>query len=250
MQKNIRVLIAEDEFITLDTLRDYLEQSGYEIAGDAMSAKEAIAILDRFDTDIAILDINLKGDKDGIWLAEQIRKNYRIPFIFLTAYSDAATIQKAANVNPYGYLVKPFKQADIYSAIEVALKNYAKESNPLELSAENLENPSELLINQSIFVKTDLAYKKIILADIRYIQSFGNYIEIHFQTQKIVIRSTLQRFINILPKKHFVQVHRSFVVNIQSVEEINANFIKIGTNSIPLSKSHKEEFVNKLNFFM
>ena len=69
MQKNIRVLIVEDEFITMDMLRDYLEQSGYDVSGDAMRADEALDILERFDTDIVLLDINLKGEKDGIWIA-------------------------------------------------------------------------------------------------------------------------------------------------------------------------------------
>lgn len=74
MNKSVRVLIVEDEFITMDMLRDYLENSGDEVSGDAMRADEAIDILERFDTDIVMLDINLKGDKDGIWLAEQIRQ--------------------------------------------------------------------------------------------------------------------------------------------------------------------------------
>jgi CheY-like chemotaxis protein len=86
MEKNIRVLIVEDEFFTLDMLRDYLEESGYEVSGDAMSAEEAITILEEGQTDLALLDISIKGNQDGIWLAEQINKKYRIPFVFLTAY--------------------------------------------------------------------------------------------------------------------------------------------------------------------
>ena len=84
MEKNIRILIVEDEFVTLDLLRDYLEESGYEVSGDAMSAEEAITILEQGQTDFALLDINIKGYRDGIWLAEQINKKYQIPFIFIT----------------------------------------------------------------------------------------------------------------------------------------------------------------------
>lgn len=250
MNKSVRVLIVEDEFITMDMLRDYLENSGYAISGDAMRADEAIDILERFDTDIVMLDINLKGEKDGIWLAEQIRQNYQIPFIFLSAYSDSATIERASKTNPYGYLVKPFTQPDIFAAIEVALKNYAKELRPLELPEQNWADGGELLINQFIFVKDNLSFKKITIADIRYIQAFKNYIELHLNDQRIVIRSTLQRFTQILPQKYFVQIHRSFVVNIRFVDEISPNNINVGTNSIPLSKGYKDEFVNKFNFFV
>jgi DNA-binding LytR/AlgR family response regulator len=250
MKKNVRVLIVEDEFITMDTLKDYLEESGYEVSGEAMRAEEAIDILERFDTDIVMLDINLKGDKNGIWVAEQIRQNYHIPFIFLSAYTDAPTIQKAASTNPYCYLVKPFTQADIFAAIEVALKNYAKEQRPLELPEQNWADGGELLINQFIFIKDNNSFKKIVIADIRYIQAFKNYIELNMQEQRFVIRSTLQRFTHILPQKHFVQVHRSFVVNIQFVEEINQNDVTIGANKIPLSKSQKDDFIKKFNFFI
>jgi DNA-binding LytR/AlgR family response regulator len=250
MQKNIRVLIVEDEFITMDMLRDYLEQSGYDVSGDAMRADEAIDILERFDTDIAMLDINLKGEKDGIWVAEQIRQHYHIPFIFLSAYSDGPTIQRAANTNPYGYLVKPFSQADIFAAIEVALKNYAKEVRPLELPEQNWADGDELLINQFIFVKDNNSFKKIVIADIRYIQAYKNYIELHLQSQRIVIRSTLQRFTNILPQKFFVLIHRSFVVNVKFVDEINPDSVTIGNEKIPLSKGHKDDFVKKFNFFI
>ena len=78
MDKNVRILIVEDEFVTLDLLRDYLEESGYEVSGDAMSADEAIKILEKGETDFAMLDINIKGDKNGIWVAEQIQKKYKM----------------------------------------------------------------------------------------------------------------------------------------------------------------------------
>jgi DNA-binding LytR/AlgR family response regulator len=250
MNKNVRVLIVEDEFITLDMLRDYLENSGYEVSGDAMRVEEAIDVLERFDTDIVMLDINLKGDKDGIWLAEYIRQNYQIPFIFISAYSDVPTVQRAAKTNPYGYLVKPFTQADVFAGIEVALNNYAKEVSPLELPEQNWADGGELLINQCIFIKDNLTYKKIVIADIRYIQAYKNYIELHLQTQRIVIRSTLQRFSSILPQKFFVQIHRSFVINIRFVDEISPTTVNVGNSPIPLSKNYKDIFINKFNFFV
>lgn len=250
MPKNTRVLVVEDEFITLDMLRDYLELSGYDISGDAMRADEAIDILERFDTDIVMLDINLKGEKDGIWIAEQIRQHYQIPFIFLTAYSDAATIERASNTNPYGYLVKPFTQADVFSAIEVALKNYAKEVHPIDLPEQNWAEGGELLINQFIFIRDNLTFKKIRIADIQYIQSFKNYLELYVKSQRVLIRSTLQKFMSILPHEYFVQVHRSFVVNVKFVDEISPTSISVDSSTIPLSKNYRDEFVRRFNFFV
>jgi DNA-binding LytR/AlgR family response regulator len=250
MQKKTRILIVEDEFITLDMLRDYLEKSGYEISGDAMRASEAIDILERYDTDLVLLDINIKGDKDGIWLADQIRQQYNIPFVFLSAYSDQTTVRRASNVNPYGYLVKPFSQADIFTAIEVALKNFSKEVRPIELPEQDWAEAGELLINQTIFVKDNLAFKKIALADIRYIQAYKNYIELHMGEQQITIRSTLQRFSTILPQRFFAQIHRSFVINVRFVETIASTHVLVGKDEVPLSKNYRDDFVKKFNFFV
>lgn len=244
-----RILIVEDEFITMDMLRDILESAGYEISGDAMRASEAIDVLERFETDIVVLDINLKGDKDGIWLAEQIRKHYHIPFIFLTAYSDHITVDRASNTNPYGYLVKPFTKADVFSALEVALKNYQKEISPLEITTYDKTVHGSLLISQHIFIKDNFSYKRVKISDILYIQSYKNYLEIYTLNRQIMARTTLQKMMDMLPTEFFIQVHRSFIVNIRFVEEINPNIITIKDHLIPLSKSFRDRFIDHFKFF-
>ncbi len=250
MQKKVRILIVEDEFITLDMLRDYLEISGYDVSGDAMSADEAIDVLERFDTDLVLLDINIRGDRDGIWIAEQIRQNYHIPYIFLSAYSDAPTIERASNTYPYGYLVKPFSQADVFTAIEIALKNFAKQVRPLELPEQNWSDGSELLIHPFIFIKDNQTFRKIVIADIHCVQAYKNYIELHLSNHRMVIRSSLQRFSKILPTAYFVQVHRSFIVNMRFVDEITPNNLIMGEQTVPLSKTHRDEFLKKIKFFV
>lgn len=248
MQKKVRILIVEDEFITLDMLRDYLENSGYEVSGDAMRAEEALAVLEQGDTDLALLDINIKGTRDGIWLGEQIREKYQIPFIFISANSDADTIRRASDTLPSAYLVKPFSQVDVFSAIEVALKNYAK--NHQKNDRTPWTDGEEMLLRETIFVRDNNCYKKIKIADIQYIEAFKNYIELHFGHDRIVIRSSLQKFLSILSEKDFMQVHRSFIVNVKYVEEIHPNTVSIGKNTIPVSKNYREALNNKFSFFL
>ena len=249
MEKKVKVLVLEDEYINLDLLQDYLEAAGYEISGCVMKADKAIEVLDRFDTDIAILDINIKGDKDGIWVAEQIRAHYHIPFIFLTAYSDPKTVKRAAAVKPFGYLVKPFSQADIYTSIEIALSNYEKEDKELDLPKEIVTDNKQLTMEDFIFIKEDFIHKKVLISEIHYIQSFKNYIEISLSDSKITLRSTLQKIMKILPSKYFVHTHRSFVVNIHFVESIAAEYAITKNQKIPISKTYKDDFVRKLPFF-
>lgn len=249
MKKKIRVLIVEDEFITLDALRDELEDIGYEISGDAMRADEALEILERGDTDIAILDIHLKGSESGIWLAARIRDKYKIPFIFLSAFSDQHTIAKAAETNPSSYLVKPFTSADLYTSIELALLTHAKNVEALHLPESHTKVTNELLIRDSIFVKDDLTYKKILIRDILYIEAFRNYLELYLPQGSHVIRSTLKEFLAVLPTEYFMQTHRSFVVNMEKVDEVGANFLQIGTAKIPISRNQKEEVLSRLKFY-
>ena len=247
--KKVRVLIVEDEFITLDTLRGELEDLGYEISGDAMKAEEALKILEREDTDVAILDIHLKGSQSGIWLAGQIRQRYNIPFIFLSAFSDRTTIAEAAETQPSSYLVKPFTQADLYTAIELALLKHSQHQEQLELAEGHTGVKKELLINHSIFVKDDLTYRKIPLRDICYVEAFKNYLELQLDSGRHIIRSTLKDFLHVLPHAYFIQTHRSFVINLERVTEIGGNFVVVNENKIPVSRSQKEEVLARLNFY-
>lgn len=250
MKKNVRILIVEDEFITSDAIRSYLEESGYEVSGDAMRAEEAIEILERGDTDLAILDINIKGEKDGIWLAAQIRERFHLPFIFLSAFSDPETIQAATRTRPFGYLVKPFTQADLFAAIEVALQNFAEQMEPLKLPIDHTRVSSELLINEAIFVKDGLIFQKINLAEIQFVQAYKNYIELRLVGgQRHVIRSTMANLLGVLPKNHFVQAHRSFVINTQFVEKLGASFVQIGGEEIPISRGFREDILARFKFF-
>lgn len=247
MSKNIRILIVEDEFVTLDLLRDYLEESGYEISGDAMSAAEAIEILEKGETDFAMLDINIRGDKDGIWLAEQIQEKYHIPFVFLTAFSDAPTVKAASRTHPYGYLVKPFTQADIFTTLAIALSNYNERQHQSETQPQLT---SAIKIEDTIFVKDNQTYTKVAIKEIRYVQAYKNYLELHLQDSRQIIRSTLTDFQKTLPQSHFIQTHRSFIVNINFIEKIGGDFLIIDSTEIPVSRGLKDDVLKRLKFYL
>jgi len=258
MPDQLRILIVEDEFITMEALRDALEGMGYGIAGDAMRADEALAVLDEGQTDLAILDIHIKGARSGIWLAEQIREKYDIPFIFLTAFGDKQTIADAARTQPGSYLVKPFVEQDLHAAIELAVNTYAARQRlplpaPLPSNAPAAAPPDmlkKLLISDSIFVKDDLIFRRISVADIQYVQSFRNYLEINVgEGKKHVLRSTLKDFMAQLPPEVFLQTHRSYVVNLQKINRIGGNFVGVDDQEVPLSREVRKEVVRRLNTY-
>ncbi len=118
---NERILIVEDESIVLLHIKKTLEGLGYTVAAMATSGEDAIlkAMADR--PDLVLMDIVLKGEVDGIEAAEKIRSLFHIPVIYLTAHADEATLQRARVTEPFGYIVKPFRERDLHIAIQFAL---------------------------------------------------------------------------------------------------------------------------------
>lgn len=114
-----RILIVEDEAVTSVLLEKTLKELGYEVVGSAFDGTEAIALARDKHPDIILMDIRIQGDMDGIETAKRIYQLYGIPIIYLTAHSDDDTIRRAVESGPFGYLIKPFKERELYSNIEM-----------------------------------------------------------------------------------------------------------------------------------
>ncbi len=123
----VRVLVVEDEVIVARTIASQLNQLGYIVTGTASSGKVAIAKALETQPEIVLMDIILKGEMDGIAAASYIREQLEIPVIFLTAYGDTNTLERAKVTQPFGYIVKPFTIKDLQIAIEIALLKYRLE---------------------------------------------------------------------------------------------------------------------------
>jgi len=119
-----RVLVVEDEPIVAEDIRESLEERGFLVVGVAYNSVDALRILNQQKVDIALLDISLAHRLEGIDLAHQINEKHPMPFVFLTALSDQATLKAVKATLPMGYLVKPFKPEDLYMALEMGLVNY------------------------------------------------------------------------------------------------------------------------------
>ncbi len=125
----IQVLVVEDEPLIAENLAQYLNNHDFRVCGIAYDDEEALQLLETNVPDAAILDINLGTGIDGIELAAIINERFSIPFIFLTSYADKATIEKAKQVKPWGYIVKPFNEQTVLANIEIAVSNFAKANN-------------------------------------------------------------------------------------------------------------------------
>jgi EAL domain-containing protein (putative c-di-GMP-specific phosphodiesterase class I)/AmiR/NasT family two-component response regulator len=149
--KKPTILIVEDELIVAENLAQSLKKLGYPISTIVNSGEQAIQAVTTHHPDLILMDIMLVGDIDGIEAALQISLQFKIPVVYMTAYADQYTLERAKKTEPYGYLVKPFKPQDIQTTIEIAFQRYLAEKKTLlyhHHQLEQLQNKLENLLDK------------------------------------------------------------------------------------------------------
>lgn len=223
--EKLNVLIVEDEFLTVKRIKKSLTSYNYNVSFDASSVEEAKAILLKEAIDLVLVDINLKGKESGIDLGAFIQKNLSIPFIYLTAYESTEIVQQALKTKPSAYLTKPFNNIELYTSIELAATNF-------------YENNTKTL--DYLYIKEGAGLIKIIVKDIFFIKTDGNYLKLYTEDDTLICRLTLKKIKEQLPEDFFVQCHKSYVVNLRKIKSYTSVSIKLLEEVIPISRSYKE----------
>jgi DNA-binding LytR/AlgR family response regulator len=232
----IKVLIVEDEVLVAEEIAADLEDYGFLVTDIAISSKECLDAIEKNTPHIILMDINIKGEKDGIETAAIIKATHNIPIVYLTANTDKLTITRALETLPSAFISKPYQKKDLSISIEVAFNKHN----------ENLLI-NQPLIKDSFFVKSGELYVKINTEDINYIEADGSYCIIHTSTKQYTISSNLNHFENNHNNPIFVKTHRSYIINIQKVEAFNPESVIINGTSIPISKTHQKEIIKFFN---
>lgn len=135
-----RILIVEDERIVAGDLRSRLRRMGYEVVAIASTGTDAVRLADQHQPDLVLMDIRLEGTMDGIQAADTIRRIHNIPVIYLSAYADQSTVERAKVTEPFGYLLKPFEDSELRTAIEMAVYKRGMEAERRALEAQLLQS--------------------------------------------------------------------------------------------------------------
>jgi two-component system, response regulator PdtaR len=143
LETGYRILIAEDERIVAMALCEMLEGLGYEVVGNVSTAEEVTRLTSETVPDVVLMDISLAGPQDGISAAGSIQAQGLAPVVFLTAYSDSRTLRRAAEVEPYGYLMKPLQERELRVGIEVAVARFRAEQARQEAAGETESPPTD-----------------------------------------------------------------------------------------------------------
>ncbi|MBL6447058.1 response regulator transcription factor [Fulvivirga sp. 29W222] len=230
-----KVYVVEDMAVARAALIQSLEDNNYDIAGSAASAEKAWSEIKSKEIDIVLVDINLTGEHDGIWLAQKIRSDCNMPLIFLTAYGDKSTLDQLKTLHPNGYLMKPYNEPTLITTISIALRSFY---NP---------EPSKPAKDHSIFIKNRGLQVKLEVAKIQYIKSDSNYIDIYSEEGRYTIREKLESFLELLHCASIVRVHQRYAINASYIKAISNTTVFLPPVRIPVSKKYRKNLLSLLD---
>jgi len=248
MAKN-NILVVEDEAIVSKDIQQSLKKLGYNIVGAAATGEKAIALALEHKPDLVLMDIMLKGEMSGIEAAEQIKEKLKIPVIYLTAYADENTLSKAKVTEPYGYIIKPFKEIDLHTSIEMALYKHSKEREIIkerDFLYSLVENKED---DGVVFVKSNSRLVKVKTTDILFVEALKDYVVINATDTKYTIHSTMKDIEKKLPKKDFQRIHRSYIIRLDKIIAIEQPNVIMdgGKKMLPIGGSYKDELFQRIN---
>lgn len=192
--ESYKIMIVEDDPVTAMNLQMALENQGYEVAASVDTAVQAPSKIKVYEPDIILVDISLQEEADGIALARYIKEKHGLPFIYLTAHSDANIIDEAKQTEPYGYIVKPFDPESLHATIQMAMYKFSVEQQR-EKSIEGLRNDKlnleKLLYNKKLSDKPIVPFGENYYLDISVCETF-------FHGRKIKLTKKENAFMRLL----------------------------------------------------
>lgn len=223
----LKAIAIDDEPMALEVIKAHSAKVTFiQLKETFVSAMEALEYLKTNPVDLVFLDINMP-DITGLDFSQLLPKNCGI--IFTTAYSQYAA--DAFNLNAIDYLVKPFDFVRFMKACQKAFDSLGK---------EEAETPY-------LFVKDSYDLVRIVLADLLYIQSEGNYLTFKEKDKKTVTRMTMTEALELLPSKNFMRVNKSYVVNLNHIQKIERHQVSVAEKEfVPIAANYHSELMEAL----
>lgn len=221
---DFKILIIEDEVLIAEDMSDLLRSFDIQEIDMAHDKNSAIQKIEEFNPDLILLDVRMERELTGIEIAGIINEKYKIPFIFITAHSDVEMMKNILKTVPVGYITKPVKKADLFANVV--------------LVSERLKNKRA----KQIMLKDGIKNVFLDLDDILYIESAGNYIEIHAINKKYALRQNMESIMSQLDDNQFFRVHRSYIVNLKKIKSYTRKDLTVADVVLPISKNVIESF--------
>jgi two-component system, LytTR family, response regulator LytT len=246
--KGVTILIVEDEPIVAKDIENCLKKLGHTILGVVSEGEKALKMIETLKPDLILMDITLKGKMDGIDVANQIKEQNKTPVVFLTANTDKSTFEKAKLSEPYGYIIKPFKEIDLFTAIEIATQKHNQDVNIRNEKQLLYSFPESRQIEDVLFVKSNYTLVKVNINDLIFVEALKDYVIFNTKTARYVIHSTMKNMEEKLLSRNFIRVHRSYIVRLNDVQSVTPQSLTLESiaKEIPIGGSYKEGLLKKL----
>lgn len=216
------VLIVEDEILIAQQVKKIIENHGYQCSGIAISYEKAVEYLKSQTIDLVLLDINISGDRSGVDVARHINELYQIPFLFLTSYTDQATLEAVKDCNPNGYLSKPVNKATLLTNLDIILAQ----------SQEVQVTIFQLHIGSTTYA---IDFTKLL-----FVKSTHVYVELHFIDQKMVVRISLKELLTKLPEGKLCRINRSVAINPKRINKRKGAMVHVNDHVFKVSKNYSD----------
>lgn len=235
-----RILIVEDEILISSGIKHTLAQQGYDcIIVD--NGEDAISRFQDFSPHLVLMDIGLKGKLDGLSAAAIIRRQSQVPIVYVSEQSSRSVFELAKETKPANYINKPFSDGELIKAVELAL------CQPVQATHTEPIPPIGERISDGFFVFKDGEYKKILFADILFIQADGMRTLLYCTTDRTYsIAMSSNHVISQVDWPGFVKTGKSNYVNIHKVDSIRGDELRIEKYSVTLGKTYKEAFLSRI----
>ncbi len=234
---NIKVLVVEDSALIAEDISAKLGRHHFDVLKICDRGEDALEFLASNKPDLVLLDIRLAGAMDGISTGYIIQRDYSIPIIYLSDLSDRDTLNRAKQTRPANYLTKPFNEADLVRAIDLAFSNFS--TQPFTAASGQPDH---------IFVKHENTFEKILLSDILYLHADRAYCSIVTEKKTYLQTLSMSHIFQQIQHNDFIRIHRSYVVNVNKVTAIEGNMVRIRQYSLEMSKSMRDELMTRLTF--
>jgi DNA-binding LytR/AlgR family response regulator len=242
----IRVLVVEDEPLYAEQLEAALEDLGYEPVGPVADARLAMALHRTEIIDMVLLDVNIRGAIDGIELASLLLAHRPIPIIFLTSLADGETFGRAQHVSPAAYLTKPVDADALARALALAVHNFR--AHPAEPAPPAASSSLLAPLPDALFVKENGLLEKIRLSNVQSVMAEDKLCCLTLAERTVHVRMALRELVQHLPADRFVQIQRSYYVNIEHIERLDPvrHLVQVGKQLLPVSRLYQDELMSRL----
>lgn len=241
----LRLLAVEDDPVQARLLRHTVRQLGYEVVGTAASAAEAEAMFGEMDPDMVLLDIHLRGEVDGVALALRLLQIRPVPLIFMTSDHDRSTYERALAAGPFAFLEKPYAEAALTRALELAVAHHARQQGGALADLPD----GGALVPGALYVRENNRLLKVRYDEVLWLEADDSHVHLHASMRKYTVRVSLRDLESKLPPGRFLRVRRNALVQLAAIENIDLKVgtVWVGGQEVPVGGTYRDALLARLN---